>query len=133
MLLEVWQHAFMQHAGTEAQRIAHSLLVPHPMQYFTETVAAKIPGRAGSSRIPCSSRVVRDTLMPIQFLHQDDVGRAFLLCTVGTGLTGMYNMTGDGELSGAQLLRELGWRPRYSRREALRDTLEGCSAQRGES
>jgi nucleoside-diphosphate-sugar epimerase len=56
----------------------------------------------------------------------------------------VYNITGDGVLSGAQLLRELGlapipvpaimdaskarqelgWRPRYSSLEALRDTLQ---------
>jgi len=71
--------------------------------------------------------------VPIQFLHQDDVGRAFLLCIVGTGLPGVYNITGDGVLSGAQLVRELGWRLRYSSLEALRDTLDGRAAERGES
>jgi hypothetical protein len=71
--------------------------------------------------------------VPIEFLHQDDVGRAFLLCIVGTGLPGMYDITGDGVLSGAQLVRELGWRLRYSRLEALRDTLDGRAAERGES
>lgn len=34
--LEVWQHAFMQDAGEEAQRIVHSLLVPQPLGTFTE-------------------------------------------------------------------------------------------------
>jgi pimeloyl-ACP methyl ester carboxylesterase len=36
---EVWQAAFMNDAGEEAARLAHGLMVPHPMQYFTETVA----------------------------------------------------------------------------------------------
>jgi pimeloyl-ACP methyl ester carboxylesterase len=35
---EVWQGAFMQDASEEVQRLVHSLLVPQPMQYFTETV-----------------------------------------------------------------------------------------------
>lgn len=39
MPLEVWQSAFMQDADEQAQRIVHSLLLPHPMQYFTATVA----------------------------------------------------------------------------------------------
>lgn len=37
--LEVWQQAFMNDAAEEAQRIVHSLMVPQPYQYFTETVA----------------------------------------------------------------------------------------------
>jgi hypothetical protein len=71
--------------------------------------------------------------VPIRFLDQDDVGRALLLCIVGAGLPGMYNIIGDGVLSGAQLLREFGWRPRYSSLEARRDRLDGRSAERGES
>ena len=47
MPLEVFQQAFMQDAGTETQRIVHSLLVPHPMQYFTESVAAYDPAADG--------------------------------------------------------------------------------------
>ena len=111
--------------------------------------------------------------VPIQFIHEEDVGQAFLLCIVGAGAPGVYNITGDGVLTGAQLVRELGltpipapsrlvrvaaravaavpyappftewaeafthpaimdsskarqelgWRPRYSSLEALRDTL----------
>lgn len=38
MPFEVWQSAFMQDADEQAQRIVHSLLVPHPMQYFTAAV-----------------------------------------------------------------------------------------------
>ncbi|MER6122156.1 alpha/beta hydrolase [Streptomyces sp. NPDC001795] len=34
--LEVWQQAFMQDAGEEAQRTVHSLLVPQPLGTFTE-------------------------------------------------------------------------------------------------
>ncbi|MGW0710665.1 alpha/beta fold hydrolase [Streptomyces sp. NPDC002643] len=34
--LEVWQRAFMQDAGEEAQRVVHSLLVPQPLGTFTE-------------------------------------------------------------------------------------------------
>jgi nucleoside-diphosphate-sugar epimerase len=121
--------------------------------------------------------------VPVQFIHQDDVGQAFLLCIVGTGPPGIYNIAGDGTLSGAELLRELGfapipapaglvrsaargvaalpyappfaawteavthpaimdaskakrelgWRPRYTSLEALRDTVSSRAAQTGES
>jgi nucleoside-diphosphate-sugar epimerase len=49
--------------------------------------------------------------VPVQFIHEDDVGQAFVLCIVGTGRPGVYNITGDGVVSGAQLLRELGLAP----------------------
>ncbi|WP_410791674.1 alpha/beta fold hydrolase [Kribbella sp. C-35] len=39
MPFEVWLMAFMPDASEDVQRVVHSLLVPQPMQYFTETVA----------------------------------------------------------------------------------------------
>jgi pimeloyl-ACP methyl ester carboxylesterase len=44
---EVWQAAFMQDASEDVQRMVHSLLVPQPMQYFTETVDVTEPVRLG--------------------------------------------------------------------------------------
>jgi pimeloyl-ACP methyl ester carboxylesterase len=44
---EVWQAAFMQDASEVAQRLVHGLLVPQPMQYFTETVAPVDPAALG--------------------------------------------------------------------------------------
>jgi nucleoside-diphosphate-sugar epimerase len=110
---------------------------------------------------------------PLQLIHQDDVGSALLLCVVGAGPPGAYNIAGDGVLTAADVAREfgalplrmppapaqwaaraasrmpllppvaewieaagrpvimdttkareqLGWRPRYTGLEALRDTL----------
>lgn len=127
-----------------------------------------IIGLAGRLPLPVITLPV-----PIQFIHEEDVVQAFLLRIVGVGASGVYNITGDGVLSGAQVLgelsltpipaparllcatacgiaalpfapafagwaesmshpavmdaskakRELGWRPRYSSLEALRDTL----------
>jgi pimeloyl-ACP methyl ester carboxylesterase len=39
MPYEVWRSAFMTDAPEEAQRLTHSLMVPQPFQYFTQTVA----------------------------------------------------------------------------------------------
>jgi nucleoside-diphosphate-sugar epimerase len=46
--------------------------------------------------------------LPVQFIHEDDVGQAFLLCAVGAGPPGPYNITGDGVLTGADVAREIG-------------------------
>jgi pimeloyl-ACP methyl ester carboxylesterase len=45
--LEVWQAAFMNDASEEAQRIVHSLMVPQPFQYFTQTVEPIDPETLG--------------------------------------------------------------------------------------
>ena len=44
---EVWQAAFMPDATEDVQRMVHSLLVPQPMQYFTETVEPIDPAGLG--------------------------------------------------------------------------------------
>ena len=109
----------------------------------------------------------------MQFVHEEDVGRALQLCIVGAGPPGAYNIAGDGVLTAGDVAREfgalplripaapaqaaartvarlpflppvaewveaagrpvimdttrareqLGWRPRYTGLEALRDTL----------
>ena len=117
--------------------------------------------------------------LPVQFVHEHDVGEALRLCVVGAGPPGAYNLAGDGILTAidvareigllpvavprapvqaaARLLaglplappqvgwaeaisspvimdagkakRELGWRPRYTGLEALRDTLRAQRAK----
>ena len=67
------------------------------------------------------SRVIRGGLpvplpapmpdLPVQFIHEDDVGQAFLLCIVGAGPAGSYNIAGEGILSSHELARELGLIP----------------------
>jgi nucleoside-diphosphate-sugar epimerase len=49
--------------------------------------------------------------LPVQFVHEDDVGQAFLLCIVGAGPPGAYNITGDGVLTGRDVAREVGLAP----------------------
>jgi nucleoside-diphosphate-sugar epimerase len=111
--------------------------------------------------------------LPMQFIHEEDVGRALVQCIVAAGPPGAYNIAGDGIVTAADVAREfgalpiplpaataqaaarafsrlpflppvaewveaasrpaimdttkareqLGWRPRYSGLEALRDTL----------
>ena len=49
--------------------------------------------------------------LPLQFIHEDDVGQAFVLCITGAGPPGAYNIAGDGVLTGEDVARELGFAP----------------------
>jgi nucleoside-diphosphate-sugar epimerase len=49
--------------------------------------------------------------VPVQFIHEADVGEALLLCALGDGPPGAYNIAGDGVLTGADVARELGLAP----------------------
>lgn len=47
----------------------------------------------------------------VQLIHEDDVGRAFVACTVGEGPPGTYNIAGEGVVTGADVARALGLAP----------------------
>jgi nucleoside-diphosphate-sugar epimerase len=47
--------------------------------------------------------------LPIQLVHEEDVGRALVACVAGDGPPGAYNIAGDGVLTGADVARELGF------------------------
>ena len=66
--------------------------------------------------------------VPVQFIHEQDVGQAFLLCILGAGPPGIYNITGDGVLSAAQVLRELGLTPIPAPARLLRTAARGVAA-----
>ena len=68
-----------------------------------------IGGRLAAAMLPLRFPfpvLVADVTM--QFIHEDDVGQALLLCVVGAGPPGAYNIAGDGAMSGADIARELG-------------------------
>jgi nucleoside-diphosphate-sugar epimerase len=62
---------------------------------------------SGVARLPVGLPAPAPRL-PVQFVHEDDVGRALLQCIVGAGPPGAYNIAGDGVLSSADVVRELG-------------------------
>jgi nucleoside-diphosphate-sugar epimerase len=49
--------------------------------------------------------------LPMQFIHEADVGQALRQCVVGAGAPGPYNIAADGVLTVADVLRELGFTP----------------------
>jgi len=54
--------------------------------------------------------VLPDPGVPFQLVHHDDVANAMRAAALGRGRPGAYNLAGPGELTVAELARELGWR-----------------------
>ena len=67
-----------------------------------------LAGRA--CRLPVPVPVLAPTL-PIQLVHEEDVGQALLRCVVAAGPPGAYNIAGDGIVTAADIARELGMLP----------------------
>ena len=47
--------------------------------------------------------------LPLQLIHEDDVGAALLQCVVGAGPAGAYNIAADGVVTAVEVARELGF------------------------
>ena len=65
--------------------------------------------------IPWPVRRAPLTVLPdpgtrFQLVHHDDVASALVAAARGVGEPGIYNLAGPGELTAADLARELGWR-----------------------
>ncbi len=148
-------------------------LLPGPLAPLGRSLA----GRVGRLPVPLPAPV---PVMPLQFVHEEDLGHAFLQCVVAAGPPGAYNVAADGILTTADVAREfgliplplpgrpaqfaaraiaalpflppaaqwveaashpaimdttrakqdLGWAPRFTALEALRDTLRPRGARR---
>jgi nucleoside-diphosphate-sugar epimerase len=66
--------------------------------------------RAAIDRAPVAVPVVVPDL-PVQFIHEDDVGQALQRCIVGAGPPGAYNIAGDGTVGAHDVARALGLAP----------------------
>jgi nucleoside-diphosphate-sugar epimerase len=103
------------HPGTALYLLRPSIVVgPHVVgakAHVPQPVAAV--GRlawAGLSRLPLPvAAPVPD--LPLQLVHEDDVGQALLRCVVAAGPPGAYNIAGDGVLSMRDVAREVGVLP----------------------
>ena len=65
--------------------------------------------RRGIEKLPLVAPVLPDPGMPLQLVHHDDVARAMAAAICGDGPPGVYNLAGEGEVSVADIARELGW------------------------
>jgi len=61
-------------------------------------------------RLPVPMPVLVPAL-PLQLVHEEDVGRALLQCAVAAGPPGAYNIAADGIVTAADVARELGLLP----------------------
>jgi nucleoside-diphosphate-sugar epimerase len=107
-----------EHPGLDLYLVRPSIVLgPHAVGAKDFVPPALAPFARGLGRL--AERVRRLPLavpvptpdLPVQFVHEDDVGRALLACIVGAGPPGAYNLAGDGVLSLADIARELGLAP----------------------
>ena len=81
-------------------------LLPGPLGPLSRRLA----GLLGQVSLPVPVPVLVPEL-PLQLVHEEDVGRALQQCVVAAGPPGAYNIAGDGVLTGPQVVRELGLYP----------------------
>ena len=86
----------------------HTLGAKQVLPSALQPLASRLGARLGRLPVPLPA-LVPDVL--VQFVHERDVGQALLLCVVGAGPPGAYNITGEDVLTGADVARELGVRP----------------------
>ena len=79
-------------------------LLPGPLA----PLAKRLQGRFRRLPFPVVAAVPQ---LPLQLVHEDDVGSALLQCVVGAGPAGAYNIAGDGVLTAVDVARELGFLP----------------------
>jgi nucleoside-diphosphate-sugar epimerase len=92
-------------------------IVVGPHSVGGKAVLTRLPGLSGLIR--GSGRLPRTPIplpllapaLPLQLIHEDDIGQALLLCTVAAGPPGAYNVAGDGVLTLADVAREFGFLP----------------------
>jgi nucleoside-diphosphate-sugar epimerase len=79
-------------------------LLPEPLAGLARALAM----RAGWLPVPVP---VLAPALPLQLVHEEDIGRALLQCVVAAGPPGAYNIAADGILTAADVVRELGLLP----------------------
>lgn len=112
---QLLQAAAAEHPAT------HLYLLRPPVVLGPHTVGAKsfLPGPVEPLAKRLTSLALRLPVpipalvppLPVQFIHEEDVGEALRLCVVGAGPPGIYNLAGDGVLTAIDVARELGFVP----------------------
>jgi hypothetical protein len=100
------------HPGVDLYVVRPSIVLgPHAIGAKDFMPPALAPLTRGLGRLVAQIRSLPVPLLvpapdlPVQFVHEDDVGRALLACIVGAGPPGAYNLAGEGVLTGADIAR----------------------------
>jgi nucleoside-diphosphate-sugar epimerase len=75
-------------------------VLPGPLEPVGRALAAV-------ARLPVALPAIVPPL-PLQFVHEEDVGDALMRCIASAGPPGAYNIAGDGVLTAVEVARELG-------------------------
>ena len=78
--------------------------LPGPLAPLGRSLARRV------GRLPVPVPVLVPAL-PLQFVHEEDLGQAFVQCIVAAGPPGAYNIAADGILTAADVAREFGLLP----------------------
>ncbi len=78
--------------------------LPGPLAPLGRSLARRV------GRLPLPVPVLVPAL-PLQVVHEEDLGQAFLQCIVAAGPPGAYNLAADGILTAADVAREFGMVP----------------------
>ncbi len=75
-----------------------------------EPAAEMLPGlvRGLLARVPGLRPVLPDPGMPIQLIHEDDVGAGVVAAALGAGPPGAYNLAGEGQVTVADMASSVG-------------------------
>jgi nucleoside-diphosphate-sugar epimerase len=83
------------------QAVGAKAELPAPLAWLGRTVLG------GRGRLPVPLPLLVPDL-PVQLIHQDDVGQALLQCVVAAGPPGAYNIAADDVMSALDIAREAG-------------------------
>jgi len=86
----------------------HAVGAKDPLPGPLASMARAVAGRAG--RLPLQVPILVPSL-PVQLVHEQDLGQALLQCVVAAGPPGAYNIAGDGIVTAADIAREFGLLP----------------------
>ncbi len=84
--------------------VGAKVVLPGPLAALGRVLAS------GWRRLPVRVPVAVPDV-PVQFIHESDVGRALLQCVVAAGPPGAYNIAADDVVSSVQVAREVGALP----------------------
>ena len=86
----------------------HAVGAKDPLPGPLTSTALAVARRAG--RLPVPVPILVPSL-PVQLVHEQDLGQALLQCVVAAGPPGAYNIAGDGIVTAADIAREFGLLP----------------------